>query len=245
MGCVMPRIIHCCWFGGPKTRLAEKCLASWRKFAPGWEIREWDEEAVRRKKEEGKGWGRNDGYEFFEAAIRAKKWAMASDWLRMMALYEEGGLYLDFDSELVAPIDRLPDGEWVSGECIPNGSAWMNPGGGIALERGSAVARHMLDAYAKLAFDPRREMMPWINDRLAETNLRMLDPEVMCPIGIDGVARKTKRMVAVHWYAMSWATPGRKVARWLSWHGMRWLVDIVIGFRRVFLPLTERMVNKA
>ena len=38
---VIPKIIHCFWTGGPKTKLAEKCLASWRKFAPDWEIREW------------------------------------------------------------------------------------------------------------------------------------------------------------------------------------------------------------
>ena len=228
----MTRIIHCCWFGGPKTRLAEKCLASWRKFAPGWEIKVWDEGNVRR---DLCGPGGGDGREFFEAAIAAKKWAMASDWLRMKALYEEGGIYLDLDVELVAPIDRLPNGEWVSGEMTANGGVWMNPGGGIALEKGSSVARHMLDAYAGLEFDPRREMMPWINARLAEVDLRTLDPEVMSPIEIDGIARKTERTVAVHWYAMSWATPMRRVMRWLSWHGMRCVVDAMLDIRRAAL----------
>lgn len=228
----MTKIIHCCWFGGPMTKLAVKCLASWRKFAPGWEIRIWDEESARRDLFAAGG---GDGSEFFEAAIRAKKWAMASDWLRMKALYEEGGIYLDLDVELVAPIDRLPDGEWVSGEMTAKGDVWMNPGGGIALERGSAAARHMLDAYANLRFDPKREMMPWINARLAETSLRTLDPEVMSPIGMDGIVGKTERTVAVHWYAMSWATPVRRLMRWLSWHGMRCVVDALLDVRRAVL----------
>ena len=238
---MIPKKIHCCWFGGPMTKLAGKCLASWRKFAPGWEIKIWDEESVRRGL---CGSGGGDGREFFMAAIAAKKWAMASDWLRMRALYEQGGIYLDLDVELVAPVDRLPNGEWVSGEMTAKGGVWMNPGGGIALEKGSSVARHMLDAYSGLEFDPRREMMPWINARLGETSLRVLDPEVMSPIGMDGKARTTERTVAVHWYAMSWATKGRKFARWLSWHGMRRAVDALVRLRRAVAgcPWTIRLL---
>lgn len=239
---MIPKIIHCCWFGGPKTKLAEKCSASWRRFAPDWEIREWNEESVRR---DLCGTGGGDGREFFEAAIEAKKWAMASDWLRMKALHEEGGIYLDLDSELVAPIDRLPEGEWVAGEWTANGGVWMNPGGGIALERGSAVAWHMLDSYANLQFDPKREMMTWINARLGETSLRVLDPEVMSPIGMDGKAMMSERTVCVHRYAMSWATKRRKFARWLSWHGMKGIVDGILRLRRNVRSAAERTVRRS
>ena len=226
---MIPRIIHCCWFGGSRTKLVEKCLSSWRRHAPGWEIREWNEDSLRAAaRSAGMGTG------FFDAALAAGKWAMASDWARMVALYADGGIYLDLDVELVAPIERLPDGEWVSGEMTASGSAWMNPGGGMALEKGSAVARHMLRAYDNLAFDPEREMMPWINARLSETVLTTLDPEVMSPVGVDGRMRMTERTVAVHRYAMSWAPMSLKFARWLSWHGMRWLVDGLLDFRRTF-----------
>lgn len=225
---MIPKLLHCCWFGGPKTKLAETCLASWRRYAPGWVIREWGEADLRSAAD-----GLGAGTDFFDAAIAAGKWAMASDWARMVALCAEGGVYLDMDVELVAPIGRLPDGEWVSGEMTANGSVWMNPGGGIALEKGSPVARHMLDAYESLAFDPRREMMPWINARLSETSVETLAPEVMSPIGVDGRERPTERTVAVHRYAMSWAPASLKVARWLSWHGMRWLVDALLSLKRV------------
>lgn len=159
---MIPRIIHCCWFGGPKTKLALKCRASWEKFAPAWEIREFvlPQEVPA----------------FVSEALKAKKWAVVSDWARMQALYDDGGVYLDYDVELVRPFVP-PEGEWVAGEWTASGGTWMNPGSGIALEKGSLIARQMLEAYAQTAFDPRREMMPWINDRLAEAIALVEDRE--------------------------------------------------------------------
>ena len=225
---MIPKIIHCCWFGGPKTPLARRCLASWRVFAPDWEIREWDEAGLRTAGFDA------PGFAFFESAIQAKKWAMASDWARMFALFREGGLYLDFDSELVASPDGLPEGEWVAGEQTAAGEVWMNPGAGIALEKGSVVARQMLDAYAADEFDPKREMMPWINRNLAKTGVRMLDPEVMSPIDMNGRCRQTGRTIAIHRFAMGWATKKQRVLKWLSWHGMRPVIDVLIRLRRRF-----------
>ena len=227
---MVPKIIHCCWFGGPKTPLAERCQASWRDFAPDWTIREWNESAVERLAENAG----IAGLEFFRNAIREKKWAMASDWARMAVLLAEGGLYLDLDSELVAPLDSLPSGEWTAGERTARGDVWMAAGAGLSLEKDSNVARHMLDAYKDLPFDPNREMMPWINERLSETNLRVLDPDIMCPIGVDGRLRATDRTVGIHQYAMSWAGPKQRILKWLSWHGFRWLVDFALRIRRTW-----------
>ncbi|MBR3221881.1 MAG: DUF2029 domain-containing protein [Kiritimatiellae bacterium] len=226
---MIPKIIHCCWFGGPKPKLAEKCLASWRRFAPEWTIREWTHDELRLRAS-----GAGVDTAFFEAAIAARKWAMASDWVRMLVLWLEGGIYFDLDVELVSPIEGLPEGEWVSGEWTARGGVWMNPGGGIALEKGSLAAKEMLAAYSKLPFDPKREMMPWINEKLADTKLRTLDPEATSPIGVDGRLRNTALTVAVHHYAMSWATPWQRTLRWFSWHGMRGAVDALLEFRSLF-----------
>ena len=214
---MIPKVIHCFWSGGPKTKLAEKCLASWRKFAPDHEIREWNPSNL------------TGSSSFFRDAVAARKWAMASDWARMAVLKEHGGIYLDLDVELVEPIERLPKGEWVAGEWTAGGDVWMNPGGGIALEKGSAVAADMLERYAGAAFDPQREMMPWINEGLR--GLKVLDPEVMSPIGVDGKLHRTEKTVGIHWYAMSWASPQRKLARWLSWHGLRPVVDTLLKIK--------------
>lgn len=245
---MIPKIIHCFWAGGPKTKLAEKCLASWRKFAPDWEIREWT-------------LGGEGGFEvlrfgsldansnppniqtskhltlqtsklpdFVRDAVATRKWAFVSDWVRFAVLKEHGGVYFDFDQELIRPLNLLPDGEWCAGENTVSGGCGFAPGAGLALEVGSAIAAAMLDYYSKATFSS--VTVGEIMGRLAAARqLRILEPDVMCPIGFDGKMRRTERTVGIHWYAMSWASPRRKLTRWLSWHGFRWLVDAVLRLK--------------
>ena len=219
---MVPKIIHCCWFGGPKTGLARKCRASWERFAPDWEVREFALPP--------------DVPPFTRDALAAGKWAMASDWARMRALFDCGGVYLDYDVELVRPF-APPPGEWVAGEWTAAGETWMNPGSGIALEKGSAVARCLLDAYERTPFDAAREMMPWINARLKEAaelsgGLAVLDPEVLSAVDRDGKVRLTGKTLGIHHYALSWGGPGRKILQWLCWHGCRRAVDALVKAKR-------------
>lgn len=215
---MVPKIIHCCWFGGAKTKLARKCRASWEKFAHDWEIREF---ALPQ-----------DVPAFVSGALKAKKWAVVSDWARMRALYDEGGVYLDYDVELVRPFVP-PEGEWVAGEWTALGGTWMNPGSGIALEKGSPIARHMLEAYEKAVYDPQREMMPWINERLRECadGLAVLAPEVLSAIDMKGQVHVTEATLGIHHYALSWGGPKRKILQWLSWHGCRGLIDALVRMK--------------
>lgn len=215
---MVPKIIHCCWFGGAKTKLARKCRASWEKFAHDWEIREF---ALPQ-----------DVPAFVSGALKAKKWAVVSDWARMRALYDEGGVYLDYDVELVRPFVP-PEGEWVAGEWTALGGTWMNPGSGIALENGSPIARHMLEAYEKAVYDPQREMMPWINERLRECadGLAVLAPEVLSAIDMKGQVHVTEATLGIHHYALSWGGPKRKILQWLSWHGCRGLIDALVRMK--------------
>lgn len=214
---MIPKIIHCCWFGGPKTKLARKCRASWERFAPEWEIREFQLPS--------------DLPKFASDAVAARKWAVVSDWARMRALFEDGGVYLDYDVELIRPFVP-PEGEWVAGEWKASGGVWMNPGSGIALEKGSPVARHMLEAYARTEYDPNRPMMPWINERLSEVRIRMLAPEVLSAVDLRGRLRVTEETLGIHHYALSWGTPKQKLLQWVSWHGGRGAIDLFLKFRR-------------
>ena len=210
------KILHGCWFGGELTPLARRCLASWRHFAPDYEIRLHHE---------------IPDCAFARAAAAKRKWAMVSDCARMQALYDEGGIYFDLDVELLRPLELT--GEWVAGERTATGREWMNPGSGLALERHSPIAKHMLEAYAALEFDPHREMMEWINARLAECagGLKVLPSEVFSPIGVDGRLRRTAATIGIHHYAMSWASPKQRLLRFLSHHGMRPLVDRALRLR--------------
>ena len=90
----IPHIIHYCWFGrNPKSELVLNCIESWKKYLPGYEIREWNE----------------DNYDvtqvnFVKEAYENQKWAFVSDYVRFDVLYQFGGIYFDTDVELLKPI---------------------------------------------------------------------------------------------------------------------------------------------
>ena len=93
----MKKYIHYCWFGGnPLPKLALKCINSWKKYLPDFEIICWNESNV-------------DVNEcpFVKEAFENKKWAFVADYARTKAMYEYGGIYFDTDMEITKPIDDL------------------------------------------------------------------------------------------------------------------------------------------
>ena len=93
----IPYTLHYCWFGGqPKPECFERCLASWRKFAPEFKIVEWNEKNTV-----------FDDSQFLKDALHAREWAFVSDFVRLKILYEHGGVYVDTDLELTAPLIQL------------------------------------------------------------------------------------------------------------------------------------------
>ena len=93
----MNKTIHYFWFGGSeKSRTIESCIASWKKFFPDFEIKEWNESNfdVRQNK-------------YISQAYDAKKYAFVSDFARFKILHEQGGLYFDTDVEVIRPFYEL------------------------------------------------------------------------------------------------------------------------------------------
>ena len=143
----IPKIIHYCWFGGaPLTEEAEKCIASWKKLCPDYEIMRWDESNF------------DVNFNAYTAeAYREKKFAFVSDVARLYALYEKGGIYFDTDVELLAPIDALLESKgFISTEYsvpTPDGRLlFVNTGSGCGAEPGNEVIALMLKAYNRLHF---------------------------------------------------------------------------------------------
>lgn len=95
----IPKIIHYCWFGGnPLNRKAISCIESWKKFCPDFEIVRWDESNS----------PLNDNA-YVKQAYALGKWAFVSDYVRLKALWEQGGIYLDTDVELTKGMEDLLD----------------------------------------------------------------------------------------------------------------------------------------
>lgn len=94
---MIPKKIHYMWFGGnPLPESTKKYIESWKKFCPDYEIKQWDETNF-------------DVHccKYVEEAYNAKKWAFVSDYARFNALYQDGGIYLDTDMEVLRSFDSL------------------------------------------------------------------------------------------------------------------------------------------
>ena len=94
---MIPRKIHYFWFGGnEKPAKVKKCINSWKKYCPDYELVEWNESNF-------------DVHcmPFVEQAYNAKKYAFVSDVARLIVVYEQGGIYMDTDVEVIKPLDDL------------------------------------------------------------------------------------------------------------------------------------------
>ncbi len=118
---MIPKIIHYCWFGGkPLPALAEKCLKSWKKYCPDYEIKRWDETNF-------------DIHicRYVKEAYETKKYAFVTDFVRLWALIKFGGIYMDTDVEVIKPLDSILNYHAISGfedeHSIPTGLMGAEP----------------------------------------------------------------------------------------------------------------------
>lgn len=93
----IPKKIHYCWFGkGELPSLALKCIESWKKYLPDYEIIEWNETNFDINMNK-----------YVKEAYEHKKYAFVTDYVRLYALYNEGGIYMDTDVEVLKPLDSF------------------------------------------------------------------------------------------------------------------------------------------
>lgn len=86
---MIPKIIHCVWLSGDKKpEIYQKCLDSWHNIMPEYEIKEWSMTNLPQEVL---------NHSFVASAIQAKIWAYATDYIRLWALYNYGGIYMDLD----------------------------------------------------------------------------------------------------------------------------------------------------
>lgn len=129
----IPKIIHYCWFGGnPLPEMAIRCIESWKKYCPDYEIIEWNEHNFDL-----------DINDYVKEAYESKKWAFVSDVARLYALVNHGGIYMDTDVEVIKPLDDLLEFEAFSGF----ESEKRIPTGIMACEKGHRMFAELLQEY--------------------------------------------------------------------------------------------------
>lgn len=231
---MIPKVIHYCWFGrGRKPTLANKCIASWRKYLPDYEIKEWNEDNFN-----------INITPYVQEAYIAKKYAFVSDYARFWILYNYGGLYFDTDVELIKSIDNVIEkGNFLGVEDngldhsqrerkLKRGEYYVNPGLGIGAEPRLLFCKEMLESYENDHFILSNGKINMYNvvgrttDILISHGLKITNQiqtidginiypkEWFCPIRItDGKLHVTSNTVSVHHYAASWTSPMHRVLR--------------------------------
>ena len=135
---MIPKTIHYCWFGGAKkSNLAERCIASWRRVMPDWDIREWSEDNF--------DLGQN---RYAKVAYEQRMWAFVSDYARLKILYELGGGDRVSDGDVLKPLDALLVHGAFSG-C--DDDKYKSPVINVS-DRGNGWIRYLVDDYDNRLF---------------------------------------------------------------------------------------------
>lgn len=206
---MIPKVIHYCWFGrGEKPKLAKKCIASWKKYMPDYEIIEWNE----------------DNYDVFSNpytrfCYENKKWAFLSDYIRLDIVAQYGGVYFDTDVEVLKNIDHLLNcGAFY---CFESND-FINTGEGFGAEQGHPSVLAMKQEYHKLECDSEQQypiiICPQLNTKAlmqfgltlngeSQTlgNVEILSSDFMNPYDdLIGKLCLSENTVSIHWYSKSW-----------------------------------------
>ena len=143
-----PKIIHYCWFGhGELSVPAKRAIASWRRYAPGFEIRRCDEDTFD-----------IDSCKWTQDAYAAQKYAFVSDYARFQVLYEHGGVYMDLGSHLVRDIGSLVD-TCTPFSAIERMSMTVNSGLVISVRPGDQLVEAVMRRYERTNFENSRDFM--------------------------------------------------------------------------------------
>lgn len=206
----IPKVIHYIWFGeGEKKELHLRCIESWKKHCPDYEILEWNETNYNIHKNK-----------YIEQAYERKKWAYVSDYARLDILYQYGGIYLDTDVELLKSMDALLTteaflcfGEWP----VPNSGA------GIGCVKGHTIIKEMMETREDIDFiqedgsddvhtNSNYEMQILMRhgfhmnfEYQANAGITLYPPDVIAPVSVTGRdSFITERNIGIHHCNNSW-----------------------------------------
>ena len=226
---MIPKVIHYCWFGrNPLPERAKKCISSWRKFFPDYEIKEWNE----------------DNFDvniipYTAEAYKAKKYAFVSDYARFWILYKYGGLYFDTDVEVINSMDDIIARGPFMGIEVPateTSQPAVAPGLGLGVYSGLGLYKEILDYYAPLHF--LREDGTFNQVTVVNHVTKVLEQNGMCPTNdvqevagvwiyprdyfnpLDDLTGRlviTENTRAIHWYTRTWSDSPSwriKLSRW-------------------------------
>ena len=195
---MIPKKIHFCWFSGEAyPESVQRCMDSWRKHLPDFELVHWDATKARAT-----------GIPWVLEALEQKKWAFAADAVRLYALWTEGGIYLDTDVEVLRPFGDLLERPYFFG--YENGSKRIE-GAVMGCEPGCEPVAAALEYYKAHAFlysegEVDQMVLPNIlREAFGKFNLEILPESAFSPKSyIDGKIRATEETYCIHHFSSDW-----------------------------------------
>lgn len=212
---MIPKIVHYCWFGGkPLDRKSKKCIESWKKYFPDYEIKEWNEQNFD-----------FNSCQYAREAYQSKKWAFVSDYARFKILYEYGGIYFDTDVEVIKDFSPILEGGAFMGceRKATDSCMAVAPGLGLGVNPGLGLYKEIIDDYEQCSFYKNDgsinlyTVVERTTDILKKYGLKSKDSiqeiagvsiypkEYFCPIDvITGELEITENTYSIHHFAGTW-----------------------------------------
>ena len=212
---MIPKKIHYCWFGNsdiPKE--LRKCINSWKKMMPDYEIIKWNE----------------NNYDinkclYIKQAYESKKWAFVSDFVRLDVCYEHGGIYLDTDVEVLRSFNELLELKGFCGfeQGKDKKDNWVNTGLVLGMEKGLPIGKVLRDEYYNMSFIANNGKQNLVPCPIIQTNtlenyglkknnkvqivedMKIFSTEYFCPSNqYTGNVYITNNTFSIHHYCGSW-----------------------------------------
>lgn len=215
---LIPKRIHYCWFGkGKKPQIVKKCIRSWEKKCPDYEIIEWNESNFD-----------INCNKWCQLAYEEKKWAFVSDYVRLKVLWEYGGIYMDTDVELLKPLD-----DFLVYKCFLGfqHETFVSNGLIIGAEKNHVFVKENMEIYENLVFRNEKDsyklkvcqeytteilqnkglIVPCDGKIQIVRDVYVFPPDYFCPYDHrTNTMHQTKNTVSIHHFASSWWDNKRK-----------------------------------
>lgn len=215
---MIPKIIHYCWFGNnKKSKEVRKYINTWKKFNPDYKIIEWNEENfdIRINK-------------FVREAYERKKFAFVSDYVRLYALYNYGGVYMDVDVECIKKFDFNKDDNLITSFELEK----IVMTGVIIASKNQRIIQELLESYNTMSFSDvyvNNQLVPntvLFTEMLTKYGLKLVNMTQRLGEGITIYSRDyycaldnenscldiTRNTVTIHHYSGSWMPLNKKIS---------------------------------
>ena len=137
---MIPKIIHYCWLSdNPIPQDLQRYMQSWLEKLPDYEFILWNFERFDKKSSR-----------WVAQAFDNKKYAFAADYIRLYAIYNYGGFYMDMDIEVLKSFDDLLDNKIVL--AYEDKEKTGIEAGVLGAEKNNPIIKECLDYYTDRNF---------------------------------------------------------------------------------------------